>query len=173
MILPRFCRCITAGARRAAAHIRPDEVHLDGADPRRHVGFLQGTYGPSHPRVIDQNVNGRKAFHRLAHQVLHLGWVGDIHWHDACRRPQNLCLLGCLLQVAAGAGCQDQAGPLLSVCQGDRPSNPTPGSGNERHSIVQLAHHVFSFPTLASSLARLPALLQHRRLDVEAIRPAL
>ena len=124
----------------AAACIRPDQVHLDGPYPRRHVVLLQGAHRPRNPRAVDQNVNGGKPLNSMAHHVLHLGWVGDVHWHDAGGGSQGLRLLRRLLQVAAGAGGQGQLGPLFGVCQGNGASNPPPSSRDQCYAIVQLAH---------------------------------
>src|SRR4029434_5307310 len=75
--------------------IRADEIHLDGLYPRRYVVFLQGSHRPRNPRIVDQNVNGRKLLNGMAHHVLHLRWVGDIYWHNTgegsqgAPRPRN------------------------------------------------------------------------------------
>src|ERR671922_2187569 len=71
----------------AAAQIRPNEVHLDGLYPRRHIVFLQGAYWPSNPGIVDQNVDGCKLLNSMAYHVLHLRWIGDIHRHNTGGGP--------------------------------------------------------------------------------------
>ena len=114
------------------------------------MSFLQGAHRPCHPRIVDQNVNGRKTAQ----------WYGAPCPPPALGRrhplaqyrwsPQGLRFLRRLFQITAVRAARASLAPF-GVCQSNRTSNPTPGSRDQRYSIVQLAH-VSSFPALVTSL---------------------